>query len=113
MRDPSVEGWAQVGEHDGAWGVGSGEWWAAASSATCSAPLATLNTRDTPNVRVSISTTWSSIIQAEYCFVPCGFMREPRGIVHVSTRAISTMSSVPTTETDDGTISPCTLKLTT
>ena len=40
-------------------------------------------------------------------------MREPCGIVHVGTRATSTISSVATIETLDGTMSPWRLKLTT
>src|SRR6185503_6603360 len=55
----------------------------------------------------------SSIMHAEYCFVPCGFKREPCGIVHVGIRATSVIVCVETTETVDGTISPCKLKLTT
>src|SRR6185369_16998407 len=55
----------------------------------------------------------SSIMQAEYCFVPCPFRREPCGIVHVGMRAISVIVWVDTTETVDGTMSPCRLKLTT
>src|SRR5215813_3831129 len=55
----------------------------------------------------------SSIMHAEYCFVPCGFKREPCGMVHVGMRAISVIVCVETTETDDGTMSPCRLKLTT
>ena len=35
------------------------------------------------NARVSISTSMSSIMHAEYCFVPCALMREPCGMVHV------------------------------
>src|SRR5262245_34521002 len=68
---------------------------------------------DTFNVRVSISTSMSSIMHAEYCFVPCGFKREPCGIVQVCMRATSVMVCVDTTETDDGVMSPCKLKLTT
>src|SRR5215217_7469969 len=68
---------------------------------------------DTFNVRVSISTRMSSIMQAEYCFVPCGFKREPCGIVQVLMRAISVIVCVDTTETLDGVMSPCKLKLTT
>ena len=52
-------------------------------------------------------------MQAEYCFVPCALMREPWGIVHVVMRAISSISPVATTDTDEGTMSPCRLKLTT
>jgi hypothetical protein len=40
-------------------------------------------------------------------------IRDPCGIVHVWTRATSTISSVETIDTDDGTISPCKLKFTT
>src|SRR5688572_29689483 len=52
-------------------------------------------------------------MQTEYCFVPCGFSRDPCGMVQVGMRLISFISSVATTDTDDGTISPCRLKLTT
>ena len=45
--------------------------------------------------------------------MPSRVRREPCGIAHVVMRAISTISSVLTTLTDDGTISPCRLKLTT
>src|SRR5215813_4935420 len=68
---------------------------------------------DTFKVRVSISTSMSSIMHAEYCFVPCRFKREPCGIVHVCTRATSVIVWVDTTETLDGVMSPCRLKLTT
>src|SRR5262249_3930273 len=64
------------------------------------------------SVDVSISTSVSSIMQAEYCRVPCGFRRDPGGIVHVGMRAISSISPVATTETEDGTMSPCRVKLT-
>ena len=65
-------------------------------------------------MRVSISTAMSSIMHAEYCFVPCELIREPCGIVHVCTRATSIISSVATIDTlEDGTISPCRLKFTT
>ena len=40
-------------------------------------------------------------------------MRDPCGMVQVVMRAISTISSVDTTDTDDGTMSPCRLKFTT
>jgi hypothetical protein len=55
----------------------------------------------------------SFIMHAEYCFVPCGFKREPCGIVQVGMRATSVIVCVETTETVDGTMSPCRLKLTT
>src|SRR6185369_9993775 len=55
----------------------------------------------------------SSIMHTEYCFVPRAFKREPCGIVHVGIRATSVIVCVETTETDDGTMSPCRLKLTT
>src|SRR5262245_42990631 len=63
--------------------------------------------------RVSISTSMLSIMQAEYCFVPDEFRREPCGIVHVFSRATSVIVCVETTDTDDGTMSPCRLKFTT
>src|SRR4051794_380013 len=52
-------------------------------------------------------------MHAEYCRVPCGFRREPCGIVQVCKRATSVMVAVETTETDEGTMSPCRLKFTT
>src|SRR5678816_1356141 len=63
--------------------------------------------------RVSISTSISSIMHAEYCFVPCEFNRDPCGMVQVGMRATSVIVSVDTTETDEGTMSPCRLKFTT
>src|SRR6185436_7227975 len=72
-----------------------------------------LNLRLTFSARVSISTSLSSIMHAEYCFVPCSFKRDPCGIVHVGMRATSVIVCVETTETDDGTMSPCRLKFTT
>ena len=65
------------------------------------------------SVAVSISTSMSSIMHAEYCLVPCGLMREPCGITHVTGRATSIIWSVSTIDTDEGTMSPCTLKFTT
>jgi hypothetical protein len=76
-------------------------------------PLPTTKCRATVNARVSISTAMSSIMQAEYCLVPCALMRDPCGMVHVGTRATSTISSVATIETLEGTISPWRLKFTT
>src|SRR5436309_15468370 len=73
--------------------------------------LVTMKWRETFRVCVSISTSMSSIMHAEYCLVPCGFRREPCGIVHVWMRATSVIVDVDTTETDDGTMSPCKLKL--
>lgn len=64
-------------------------------------------------MRVSISTSMSSIMHAEYWCVPAGLTREPCGMVQVVIRAISTISSVETTEMEDGTMSPCRLKLAT
>src|SRR5689334_4704997 len=52
-------------------------------------------------------------MQAEYCLSPCTFRREPCGIVQVVRRFTSSIESVATMETEDGTISPCRLKLTT
>ena len=63
--------------------------------------------------RVSISTSISSIMQAEYCFVPCAFKREPCGMVQVGIRATSVIVAVDTTDTVEGTMSPCRLKFTT
>src|ERR1700741_1796554 len=57
-------------------------------------------------VRVSISTSMSFIMHAEYCFVPSVFKREPCGIVQVGIRATSVIVWVETTETVDGTRSP-------
>ena len=45
--------------------------------------------------------------------MPCGLSREPCGIMQVVMRATSIISSAATTETDDGTMSPCRLKFTT
>src|SRR6185369_6787429 len=56
--------------------------------------------------RVSISTSMSSIMQAEYCLDPCELRREPCGMVQVCIRATSVIVPVETTETDDGTMSP-------
>ena len=41
--------------------------------------------RETASVFVSISTSISSIMQAEYCFAPFAVSREPCGIVQVGT----------------------------
>jgi hypothetical protein len=60
-----------------------------------------------------VSTSWSSIMQALYCRVPCGLTRLPWGMTQVVVRATSVPLGVYTTDTDDGTISPCRLKLTT
>jgi hypothetical protein len=46
------------------------------------------------NVRVSSSTSWSSIMQVEYCFDPSRLTREPCGIVHVSVCATSVLVGV-------------------
>jgi hypothetical protein len=67
--------------------------------------------RATAKLRVSSSTSWSSIMQPEYCMVPSGVMRLPCGIVHVSTCATSVSVGVYTTLMLLGTISPCRLKL--
>src|ERR1043165_838300 len=75
--------------------------------------LVTMKWRVTLKDRVSISTSMSSIMQAEYCFVPCGLRREPCGIVQVGMRETSVIVCVETTETEDGTMSPCKLKFTT
>lgn len=45
--------------------------------------------------------------------MPVALSREPCGIVQVGMRATSIISPVSTTETLDGTISPCRLKFTT
>ena len=45
--------------------------------------------------------------------MPCGLSREPCGILQVLMRATSIISSAATTDTEDGTISPCRLKFTT
>ena len=86
---------------------------AAAGSMGPSLPVARPNRRDTSNVRVSISTSWSSIMQVEYCQPPVGSIRLPCGMVQVVVRATSVPVGVYTTDTDDGTMSPCRLKLTT
>src|ERR1043165_4593678 len=125
IDDPSVEGSAHVGEHELSPGFGGSEpcpWiecveWVALTLGGPLNPfsrfLVTTNCRVAFNVRVSISTSISFIMHAEYCFVPCGFKREPCGIVHVGMRATSVIVCVETTETVDGAISPCKLKLTT
>src|SRR5829696_44240 len=123
-REPSADGCAHVGEQPTSPGFGCSipcppvEVVACAATPgapfiPCSLPGATMKCRAAFSSRVSISTIMSSIMHAEYCFVPCGLMREPCGIVQVWMRATSTMGSVATTETDDGTMSPCRLKFTT
>src|ERR1043165_863403 len=73
----------------------------------------TMKWRVTLKECVSISTSVSSIMQTEYCFVPCGLRREPCGIVQVGMRETSVIVWVDTTDTEDGTMSPCKLKFTT
>src|ERR1700754_2366200 len=125
--EPSAEGSAHVGEHELSPGFGASEPWPLMSfippcDELCivggpaippSLPFVTRKWRETLSERVSISTSMSSIMQAEYCLVPCGLRREPCGIVHVGMRAISVMVCVATTDTVDGTMSPCRLKFTT
>src|SRR5215472_13273586 len=106
---PSDEGWAQVGPQIAVmarWSFGGGP------GVPASLPLLSRKWRETTNFVVSISTSMSSIMHAEYCLVPAEFRREPCGMTHVGIRAASTISSVATTDTEDGTISPCRLKLT-
>src|SRR5215216_4283259 len=125
---PSAEGSAHVGEHELSPGFGTSdpcpppciECVGLISRGYCggpvnpfSCPFVTTKCRATFNERVSISTSISSIIQAEYCFVPCAFKREPCGMVQVCIRATSVIVCVDTTETDDGIMSPCRLKFTT
>src|SRR5262249_61142586 len=78
-----------------------------------SPPFVRTKCLDTFRVAVSISTNCSSIMHTEYCRVPSEFNREPCGIAHVPMRAISVISSVATTDTLEGTMSPWRLKLTT
>ncbi len=66
----------------------------------------TLNRRAISKVRVSISTIWSSIMQAEYCQVPVTSIRLPCGITQVVTRATSVLVGVYTTDTDEGIMAP-------
>src|SRR5687767_15006406 len=130
IDEPSTEGSAHVGEHELSPGFGGSEPCPPVFLAPCVACdepagmfggpfipvslfLVTRKCRVAFSVRVSISTSMSSIMQAEYCFVPCGFKREPCGIVHVGMRAISVIVCVETTETDEGVMSPCRLKFTT
>src|SRR5690349_21842379 len=125
---PSVEGSAQVGEQEWSPGLGGSEPCPLMPGIACVAVVAcsagepiipvslffvTMKWRVALKERVSISTSVSSIMQAEYCFVPCGLRREPCGIVQVVTRATSVMVCVETTDTDEGTMSPCKLKFTT
>src|SRR6185295_19608122 len=128
MDEPSTEGSAHVGEHRLSPGFGGSEPCPVFPCTVCISGLmrgpggpgspfswffVTMKCRATFNVRVSISTSMSSIMHAEYCFVPCGFKREPCGIVQVCMRATSVIVCVDTTETLDGTMSPCKLKFTT
>src|SRR5436190_11321821 len=126
MRAPSTDGCTHVGEQLTSPAFGgsmpcpamSCEAWSELfpGGAPCtprSFPLPTRKCLATVKARVSISTAMSSIMHAEYCFVPCALMRDPWGIVQVGTRATSTISPVATIETLDGTISPWRLKLTT
>src|SRR5437870_1391690 len=119
IDEPSVEGWAHVGWHEVSPGFGGSMPWPplsftdpfipgieliASAAFFLGAPimpislaLVTMKCRATFKVRVTISTSRSSIMQAEYCFVPCGFRREPCGIVHVCMRATSVIVGVETT----------------
>src|ERR1041385_5444054 len=96
--EPSTEGSAHVGEHELSPGFGGSVPCPAFPCSVCFSGLmrgpggpgspfswsfVTIKCRETFNVRVSISTSMSSIMHAEYCFVPCGFKREPCGIVQV------------------------------
>src|SRR5215213_8245832 len=98
MDDPSAAGSAHVGEHEVSPGFGGSEPCPAfpciecieEPARGCGGPLipfspffVTMKCRTALSVRVSISTSMSSIMHAEYCFVPCGFKREPCGIVQV------------------------------
>src|SRR5579864_15850 len=106
---PSTDGCAHVGLH-----VAPASWCACGGAPVmpASLPLASMKCRETSNFCVSISTSMSSIMQAEYCLVPCGLMRDPWGMTQVGIRFASIISSEATTETEDGTMSPCRLKLT-
>src|SRR5262249_35591821 len=125
IDDPSLDGWAQVGEHESSPGFGASPWpgisfiepaviwWASgAPLIPISLSRVTMKCRAALRVVESTSTTMSSIIQAEYCRVPWPLIREPWGIVHVLTLATSAIEPVSTIDTDDGTITPCRLKLT-
>src|SRR5829696_4995880 len=115
IEEPSADGSAHVGEHELSPGFGASIPCPPVSfmPGMCVWFFVKLSLRLTFNARVSISTRVSSIMHAEYCFVPCGFKREPCGIVQVCIRATSVIVCVDTTDTDDGTMSPCRLKLTT
>src|ERR1041385_1778513 len=99
---PSRDGWAQVGEHEPSPGLGGSIPWPPASFMTgmfmercrsvviigapsipISLPFVKTKCLVTFSERVSISTSMSSIMQAEYCFVPSVFKRDPCGIVQV------------------------------
>src|SRR5215213_11405907 len=84
---PSIEGCAQVGEQP-------------------TLPDLRENRRATAMLSASISTSSSFIMQTEYWRRPSGERREPCGITQVGIRRTSTMSSVYTTETDDGSMAP-------
>ena len=59
-----------------------------------SRPVARPNLRATSNVRVSISTSWSSIMQPEYWNLPVGSIRLPCGMVQVMIRFTSCIVGV-------------------
>src|SRR5215203_507352 len=128
IRRPSLEGCAHVGEQVfvpagggslpcpaacAPWSVAAGAPGRGAPVCPVSPPDDSVKWRDTFSVPVSISTSVSSIMHAEYCFVPCGLIRDPCGMRHVLIRATSRSPLVATTDTVEGTRSPCRLKLTT
>src|ERR1041385_1778770 len=99
---PSRDGWAQVGEQESSPGLGASIPWPPVSfmpgmfmdrcgsvviigapSIPISLPFVKTKCLVTFSARVSISTSMSSIMQAEYCFVPSVFNRDPCGIVQV------------------------------
>src|SRR5690242_17425581 len=108
-EEPSTEGSAHVGEQEWSPAFGGSEPCplmpgiasVAGVEGSAGEPIipislffVTIKWRVTFNERVSISTSMSPIMQAEYCFVPCGFRREPCGMVHVGMRATSVMVCV-------------------
>src|SRR5258708_36526819 len=98
---PSADGCAHVGEQLTSAGLGGSapcppmscapcsveERRDGAPGTPCSLPFVSRKGRAPANDRVWISMAMSSIMHPEYCFVPCGFTREPWGIVHVGMRA--------------------------
>src|SRR2546423_197226 len=112
---PSADGCAQVGEQPTSAGLGAGIGWPSAPPAVamselplmpCSPPFLSMTRRDTAMESASISTSSSFIMQAEYCRRPSGERREPCGMTQVGIRRTSSIWSVYTTDTDDGTMSP-------